>query len=358
MRPLLFNLATDLDDPILGFTTRWIRELAERVESIHVITMRAGRVEVPANVHVYSVGKEKGYSEPRRAALFYRHLYRILREERINVCFSHMMPLFTVLAAPILKHKRIPIITWYAHPSLTWTLKLAHHLSDCMVTSLSTAYPYKRDKLIVVGQGIDTNLFAPDGTKPDSPPMILCAGRLSLVKDHPTLLRAAALLRKRLPRAFRVVILGDPANPRDKPYVRLLHQQVKELALEGIVLFEPGVPMDYLPRWYRRCTVHVNLTPPGFADKVAWEALACERPCLIANDAFEETLGDYAERSLFRYGDPGDLMDRLYWALSLSDSMRALMGFYLRQQVLKMHSLKRLMERLLGVFQEVQHCHS
>ena len=195
MRLLLFNLATDADDPILGFTTRWIQALAQRVEFIHVITMRAGRIEVPENVRVYSVGKEKGYSKPRRAVEFYRHLFRILRNDRIDVCFSHMIPIFTVLAAPVLKVKRIPIVTWYAHPSLTWVLKLAHHLSDRMVTSVATAYPYRKDKVVVIGQGIDTDLFCPDGTPPEEPPMILCVGRLSHVKDHPTLIRAAALLR-------------------------------------------------------------------------------------------------------------------------------------------------------------------
>ena len=66
MRLLLFNLVTDLDNPTQGFNTGWIRALARRVEFIHVITMRAGHVEVPGNVRVYSVGKEKGYSEPRR----------------------------------------------------------------------------------------------------------------------------------------------------------------------------------------------------------------------------------------------------------------------------------------------------
>src|SRR5919109_155548 len=128
MRLLLFNLATDVDNPILGFATRWIHALAKRVECVRVITMRAGRVEVPDNVQVYSVGKERGYSEPRRALVFSRHLSRILRQDRIDICFSHMIPVFTILAAPAVKLRGIPIATWYAHPSLTWILKLAHHL--------------------------------------------------------------------------------------------------------------------------------------------------------------------------------------------------------------------------------------
>ena len=59
-------------------------------------------------------------------------------------------------------------------------LRLAHGLSTYMVTSLATAYPYKADKLIVTGQGIDAELFTADSaTRPDEPPMILCVGRLS-----------------------------------------------------------------------------------------------------------------------------------------------------------------------------------
>ena len=90
MRLLLFNLATDREDPILGFTTRWICALAQRVESIHVITMTSGRVDVPDNVEVYSVGKERGYSEARRVIEFYRLLVRVLRKNRIDVCFSNV----------------------------------------------------------------------------------------------------------------------------------------------------------------------------------------------------------------------------------------------------------------------------
>src|SRR5437016_13858174 len=119
MRLLLFNLATDSEDPVLGFTTHWIRAIAKQVKFIRVITMRAGRVEVPENVRVYSVGKEKGYSEPRRLIEFYKILARILREERVDVCFSHMIPIFSVLASPMLRVKRIPIVTWYAHANLT-----------------------------------------------------------------------------------------------------------------------------------------------------------------------------------------------------------------------------------------------
>ena len=353
MRLLLFNMATDMDDPILGFTTRWIWALAQRMERIYVMTMRTGRVEMPDNVQVYSVGKERGYSEPRRLVEYYRQLWRVLLHDRIDLCFSHMIPLFTILGAPLLKLQGIPIVTWYAHPHLTRRLQMAHRMSNRMVASLATAYPYKQDKLTVVGQGIDTDIFAPDHcTTPDDPPLILYVGRLSPVKDLPTLLKATWLLRQQ-GRRFRVVILGGPTGPQDNSYVYALHAQRKDLGLEEIISFMPPVPMTELPGWYRRCSVHVNLTPTGSGDKVAWEAMSCGRPCLVANEGFKETLGQYAERAVFRYGDAEDLAERLSWSLSLSGDERARMGSYYRRQVLSMHSLSRLADRLVEVFQEV-----
>jgi glycosyltransferase involved in cell wall biosynthesis len=357
MRLLLFNLVTDVDDPILGFATRWIEALAQHVEFIHVITMRAGRMAVPDNVRVYSVGKEKGYSEPRRAVEFYQHVYRMLREDRIDVCFSHMMPIFSALAAPLLKLRGIPIITWYAHPSLTSVLKMAHYVSRWMVTSIESAYPYKHDKLIVVGQGIDTDLFTPHSVCPEEPPIILCVGRLSSVKDHPTLLKAAALLRKRLGRSFRIVIIGGAATLADEAYIRFLHKQVQALGLQDMVCLEASVPNSKLPYWYRRCAVHVNLTPTGFGDKVAWEAMSCGRPCLAANAGFAETFGAYKDSLLFQYRDPEDLAQKLEVQLQLSPEERMALGVYLRQRVMLLHGLNRLTDKLIAIFHEVTQEH-
>jgi glycosyltransferase involved in cell wall biosynthesis len=351
MRVLVFNLATDVDDPVLGFTTGWICALAKRVDFIQVVTMRAGRVEVPNNVRVYSLGKEKGYNEPRRAWEFYWILFRILREDRIDVCFSHMTPIFTVLAAPVLKAKRIPIVTWYAHPSLTWILRLAHYLSNRMMASVATAYPYKHDKLNVVGQGIDTAVFSPEkSASAEEPPVILCVGRLSPVKDHPTLLKAALLLRQRLGRPFRVVIVGGAASPGDESYIQSLHEQVKELGLQDVVCFEPGVSVERLPFWYRRCAVHVNMTPTGSGDKVVWEAMSCGKLSLAANEGFRETFGRYADLLLFRYQDAEGLADGLRRALSLNGIERERMETYLREQVVKMHGLDRLATLLVDFF--------
>jgi len=219
-----------------------------------------------------------------------------------------------------------------------------------MVTSLPTAYPYKSDKLAVIGQGIDTGLFAPDGTEPENPPIILCVGRLSPVKDHPTLFKAISLLREKWKKRFEVVILGSPASEKDESYVDSLKDLVLNRGLQEIVRFEEAVHMSELPRWYRQSTVHVNLTPTGSGDKVAWEAMACGRPCIVANEGLRETLSEYADQLLFRHGDFEGLATRLRWVLNLSVQAREQLGLYLRGRVEPLYSIQGLADRLVKIF--------
>lgn len=363
MNLLVFNLATDAHDPILGFTTLWLNKLAEKVSTIHVITMRSGVLKLRENITVYSLGKEWGYSEPRRAIRFYRFLYHILRSQSIDLCFSHMTPIFTNLAAPVLKVLAIPIVTWYAHPSLTNNLKLAHHFSTRMVTSIPTAYPYLHNKLVVVGQGIDTDLFAPSSNRfidkvtannlSDQCPLILAVGRLSPVKDYGTLITAVGYLISQTSHRVKLLIVGNPTNSQDEIYVQSLYTQVQQLNLTSVVTFQPAVSMYELPEIYRGCTVYVNLTPTGFGDKVALEAMACGKVCLAANTGFRDTLGIYADQLLFTHANPQNLAQKLAAILSLGDKQRQIMGDYLRQQIIKYHSLDRLIHNLLQLFQEL-----
>jgi glycosyltransferase involved in cell wall biosynthesis len=119
------------------------------------------------------------------------------------------------------------------------------------------------------------------------------------------------------------------------------------------VHFEPPLAMADMPSWYRRSTVHVNLTPTGSGDKVALEAMSCGRPCIVANTGFRETLGKYAEPLLFRYGDPVDLAQRMEWICALPESKRVSIGVYLRAQIIRMHSLSGLADRLVAVFKDI-----
>lgn len=348
MRILLFNLATDADDPLLGFTTGWISALAKRVEFIHVITMRVGRLKMPGNVRIYSVGKEKGYSEPRRLMEFYRLLFRVLREDHIDACFSHMITIFSILAAPVLRPKHIPIVTWYAHRQVTPTLKLAHHCSDRMISSDEVSYRYNKNKLTIVGQGIDAELFSPGHSPLGTPPLLLSVGRISPIKDIVTLIEAFGLLRGR-GYSLRCALVGNPPDQHDA-YADEVRRKVQTLNLMDSVQFVGPVPNHQLASWYRRAFVHVNCSPSDHSlDKTVLEAMACGTPSLSSTVGFQGTMGEWADRLLFQQGNPGDLAKKIERLVQLSDMERQAMKISLRKSVVERHSLEQWADRVVAV---------
>ena len=184
-------MKTDVDDPILGFTTRWIQEIAQHCEKIDVLSMYKGRVEVPDNVRVFSVGHEKGLSKPIRVMNFYAQLSRLLLTQSYDSCFCHMIPLFAGLGGVPLKARGIPITLWYTHKSITKQLEWGLRFSKNVVSAVPSSFPIETDKLTTIGHGIDTSFYQPDATVSKSKrPIILHVARLSPIKHQATLIRA------------------------------------------------------------------------------------------------------------------------------------------------------------------------
>ncbi|MCY4018154.1 MAG: glycosyltransferase family 4 protein [Chloroflexi bacterium] len=347
MRLLLFNLATDASDPVLGFGSVWIRELAGHCATIDVITMYRGAVDLPGNVRVYSAGREHGWSKARRLTAFYRHLTRLLSAGCYDVCFAHMMPLFAALAGPLLNARGIPLVLWYAHRQETRQLRLGAAMSWRAVTSVATSFPFATDKLRVVGQGIDTDFYAPAPraeSAQDERSLILQVARLAAIKHQATTIRAAAGIDAQL--AFVGGV--QPGYPGD--YRGELAALCAELG--QCCRFTGDVAAAGVRDWNRRATIAVNTSPVGLFDKSALESMACALPTVVCNPAFAPVLGE--QRDLLMIDGPEDvtgLRERLTHLLALPEGERARIGQALRAGVMREHSLQTLIGRLLSVFE-------
>lgn len=357
MRLLLFNLATDADDPVLGFALRWIEGLAEMAAHIDVITMRAGRHDLPANVRVYSVGKEKGYSEPRRAVEFYRILLRMLRCHRYDVCFAHMMPLFAVMAAPLLWVKRIPTVLWYTHKSVTWLLRAATFCVDRVVTASADSFRLNSPKVRVIGHGVETQRFLPANPAEAvaRPFTVVTVGRLSRIKRLEVLLAAVARFREQnpdLPICLKIV--GGPLTAQDQAYAAELKRQVAQQQLQETVAFVGRVPFQEIVPVYQQADCCVNLCPTGGVDKAVLEAMSCGVPVLVANRTFASILGAKLAHTLLLEAEAAQLGDRLRLLAALQDGERRQFGRRLREIVVHDHDLTKLCERLIQELRELQ----
>ncbi|MCK6579914.1 MAG: glycosyltransferase family 4 protein [Anaerolineae bacterium] len=344
---LVFNLAVDVDDPILGFATDWLNRLAERFSTVDVITMRAGRVDVAANVRVWSVGKEKGYGETRRALIFYAMLLRLLLTRRYAACFAHMMPLFALMAAPLLAIFRVPQTLWYTHRQVHPILRWATRVVRRVVTAAPDSFPIPTGKLRVVGHGIDTAAFAPASPAEGESPVIVQVARLMPIKRQSSLIQAVARMTQ--VRAHIIFVGGvPPEQPID--YQRDLERLAADLGLSAQVRFAGDQDREGVIANLRSATVAVNLSPPGLFDKAALESMACAVPTLVSSPAFRPLLGEWDP--LLRVESPEDdaaLAARLDVLLSLPDAERHRIGEELRAHVQAAHGLEGLIDRLVSV---------
>lgn len=341
MNLLLFNLRVDRDHTALGFTTDWINEFARHFDQVTVITMYRGVVAVAANVEVLSAGLEKGLSKPRRVFNFYRLLIGALRRREFDCCFSHMMPLFTLLAGPVLKAKRIPAALWYAHNHRPAILGAALAFVDRAMASTRTAFPIETSKLRVIGQGIDTKRFHPQERAVDDAVLrLITIGRTSKIKNIDLMIRAVARLRDALPGVpVRFAIVGEPLSDQDKAYVDSCRALAAALGIDDLVEWQDPVSFAEVHTAYHRGGIFLSANDNGL-DKAILEAMASGLAVVAMHPALKAPLGPYYAKDESAFGEA------LINLASVDQQTRRTIGSRLRRYVESEHSLTQLGKRV------------
>src|SRR5919204_1824334 len=155
MRRLLFlTQSVDPDHPVLAATIPKIRALARRVEEVVVLAQSRGADALPTNISVRTFGAR---SRPVRVLRFERELARALPADAV---VAHMIPVYVLLAAPIVRTRRIPLVLWYTHWKASATLRVAERLATAVVSVDRRSFPLDSRKLRAIGHGIDVTEFS------------------------------------------------------------------------------------------------------------------------------------------------------------------------------------------------------
>lgn len=340
-RLLWFNLRTDVDDTALGFTASWINAIAPRWESIDVVTMHAGRLDLADNVTVHSLGRERGYGRCRRLARFYRLVLMLMLRRRPDVCFAHMTPLFASLSWPIRRIFRVPLLLWYAHGSVTRKLKIAERSADRCATSTPAGFRLPSTKLSLLGQGVDVDRFRPPvAPAADYEQTVLCIGRLTASKQVDEVIRGLALAHRQRP-DLRLRVVGGPVTAADENYACEISRLVAELALDDAVHLVGPVPFACIAEQYGAGGLSVNLGS-GALDKAILESMASGSIPVSSNVAFAELTAQHGLQDLVTGPQAQEIADALIRVASLTPSQRAQLRPRLRTIVEREHSLERL----------------
>jgi glycosyltransferase involved in cell wall biosynthesis len=288
----------DPDDPVLAATVPMVRALAARVDELVVLCDSAVPAAVPANARVRAFGAR---TQAQRGVKFTAALAQELRPRPLGVV-AHMVPLYAVLAAPLVRPLGIPLVLWYTHWKGHSVVRAAEKACTAVVSVDARSFPLPSSKVRGIGHGIDLAEFTcsevPGG---DGPLRALVLGRYSPAKGLETILRGAALAG-----GVQVEAHGSTGDGEYDAHVRELERLARELGVDA-ELGAP-VPRTEVPALFAKSHVLINNMRAGAPDKVVYEAAASCLPVLASNPVFDDLLPPELR---FDRDDPESLAARL-----------------------------------------------
>lgn len=335
-RLLVLNFAMDEDHPILGFGVSWVRALADLVGSVHVVTGSAGRVDLPRNVTVDSIGWLSGerLSNVRKLR---GAVHRALARFSPDAVFTHMAAPYAAVMGPELRARRLRHVLWYAHASRSKGLLLAYPWIKAIATSTPESCPISGSKVHVIGQGVDTELFTPVHRSYTSVQRAVHWGRADPSKRIEYMLTAITQSRAATGAPLSLTQIGSPATPDATAAWEVIQASHRG---DELLRWIPGVSRDRLPGLAADQDVFVHAFQ-GSMDKAALEAAALGLPVLSENTSVRRELGAWPS-------DP-DLAAQLISFIAASEQERERFAQFQQQRVLARHSIQALSTKLVDL---------
>ncbi|MBX4189053.1 glycosyltransferase family 4 protein [Candidatus Parcubacteria bacterium] len=346
-RILIITQKVDREDSLLGFFHYWIENVAKQADKVTVIALGKGVYSLPANVQVYSLGKERGTPKFMQAIKFYIYAFRALME--CDGIFVHMVPEYVRAVWPLNVFFRRPVAMWYAHihvgPAARWAID---HV-DYVLTASKESFEFDSSKVVVTGHGIDTDLFKPDPLVKKEP-LILTMSRISRVKRLDVFIKAIKLLKDRhkdMP--IRALIAGRLARPEDAEYQRELKALIHLYGLDDVFGWYPEITNSEMPAIYNKAAVFVRMQGGGGFGKSELAAMSCGVPSVIPTDVYKKDLGEFAENTYFKEDDAEELALRIEGVLSWDTDTKSRYAKIARGIVVDKHNIEKLAKVIVSL---------
>lgn len=293
MKLLIITQTVDTGDTTLGFFHTWICEFAERFDHVDVICLKEGQHDLPENVHVFSLGKEKKQSK----VSYILNLYTYIWQERnqYDAVFVHMNQEYVLLGGLFWKLMGKQVFLWRNHPYGNLATRIAVMFSHKVFCTSVRSFTAQFEKTTIMPAGIDTSLFEKSIGVERKKHSLLMFGRIAPIKHVERAIEAFKLVRE-TDKQCTLSIIGDVLT-KDKEYLEMLKDRVEELGLGRYVYFHKGIPFEQSAEAYQSHEIFLNFTPSGSFDKTVLEALASGMKVVSTNLSMKIVLpiGSYAE---------------------------------------------------------------
>jgi len=222
-------------------------------------------------------------------------------------------------------------------------------VSEASANDLGREYGIDRERLSVVGNGINLDVFRPDPTVARRAHHLITTLSADVpLKGFTFLLDALALLRQERP-AVTLTVIGSPHGRSGTM------KKIRRLGLEDAVHFTGRVPVEEIARRYAESAVAVVPSLYEGFGFPAGEAMACEVPIVSTRaGALPEVVGeDGTCGTLVAPGSGEDLTRGLRAVLNASAEARRRMGIAGRTRVEQHFTWRRAAERTVDSYRHV-----
>jgi glycosyltransferase involved in cell wall biosynthesis len=286
-RLLFVTQRVDAAHPTLGAAAAMVQALAARVDEVVVLAAAAAADAFPPNVRIHSFAAS---ARAARGLRFEAALVGEVLRGRPAALLAHMSPVYAVLAAPVLRPLRVPLLLWFTQQGSGRLLGWAERVVDSILSVDEQSVPLASAKVRAIGHGIDTSEFTcVEGAPREGRLRLLSLGRYAEVKGHDVALRA---LRRLLDDGVdaELTVRGEEATPNDALVRRRLVALAAELDLGDRARLLDALPRTQVPGLLASTDALVNATHGAAADKVVFEAAACCVPAVAASPVFDSLL--------------------------------------------------------------------
>jgi glycosyltransferase involved in cell wall biosynthesis len=287
MRILIVTQSVDINNPILGFFHAWVLEFSKHFESVTIICLEKGEYDLPENVKVLSLGKEKGKSKISYLLNFCKYIWQ--ERNNYDVVFVHMNPIYVILGGLFWKFVGKRIGLWYVHKNIDTKLRLSAFIADYIFTASKESFRLESNKVHIVGHGIDTQKFRSVEHVPAH--RIVTVGRVSKTKNLIKIVQLLQVVRETDVR-YTLTIIGDSVTPEDLKYKSDLLDVINQLGLGEVVYLIGSRTQSELAEILPSYDIFVNLSETGSMDKAVLEAAASGLKIVTNNIAFKSLFNE------------------------------------------------------------------
>ncbi len=252
---------------------------------------------------------------------------------------GHMVPLYTLVAAPFVRARRAPLMLWYTHWKAHIVLRMAGVVCTHLLSLDVRSYPLRSRKVHGIGHGIDLGEFPCQPVNPlaGRALRVMSLGRYTPPKKLEEMIEGVRIAHER-GLDVRIDLYGTSTLGHQEQYKRELESLVQRAEYRDIASVGGPIPRTELPPVYAAADVVVSdfISP----DKIVLEACSSCRPVLASHEAFDTLFAGLEPELAFERGRPESFADRLEALAALSDDERRALGEELRERVRAHHSVE------------------